>query len=58
MHCLRRERPSVEPASAETHHLLLPVDDLEGEVGAHCDHNHVERVGADVDGRDAHKSTF
>ena len=41
-------------AGAEAHHLLLAIDDLEREIGPHAHHDHVERVGADVDGGDPH----
>ena len=50
------ERAPSETARTETHHLLLAVDDLEGEVGTHLHDDHVDRVGADVDGGDAHAS--
>ena len=50
VHRLRRERPSVEPAGAEPDHFLLAVDDLERQVGADPHHDHVEGIGADVDG--------
>ena len=54
VHRLGRERPAVEAAGAEAHHFLLAVDDLEREIGAHAHHDHVERVGADVDGGNTH----
>ena len=54
MHRLGRERPAVEATGPQPDHLLLPVDDLERQVGADLHHDHVERVGADVDGGKAH----
>ncbi len=48
----------VETARAEPDHFLLPIDDLEREVGAHADHDHVDRVRADVDGGQAHGSSW
>ena len=54
VHRLGRERPAVEAAGAQPDHFLLAVDDLEGQVGADLHHDHVEGVGADVDGGDAH----
>ena len=54
VHRLRRERAAVEAAGAQPDHFLLAVDDLEGQVGADLHHDHVERIGADVDGGDAH----
>ena len=54
LHRLGRERAAVEAAGAEPDHFLLPIDHLEGEIGPHPDDDHVERVGADVDGGEAH----
>ena len=51
---LARELAAVEAAGAEPDHFLLAVDDLEREVGADAHHDHVDRVGADVDGGEAH----
>ena len=45
--------PSRPPAPSRTIDLL-PVDDFERQVRSHPDDDHVNRVGADVDGRDAH----
>ena len=53
-HRFGRQRASVEPARAEADHRLLAIDDLEREVRAHLDHDHVDRVGADVDRGYAH----
>ncbi|OLB61946.1 MAG: hypothetical protein AUI11_07540 [Acidobacteria bacterium 13_2_20CM_2_66_4] len=58
MHCLRRERATVETAGAEAHHFLFAIDDLEGKVRPYLHHYHVDRVGADVDGRYPHVSTI
>ena len=49
-----RQAAAVEAAGAEPDHVLFAVDDLEGQIGAHLHHDHVDRVGADVDGGDAH----
>ena len=54
VHRLRRERPAVEAAGAEPDHLLFAVDDLERQVRADLHHDHVDGVGADVDGGYAH----
>jgi hypothetical protein len=51
VHRLWRERPAVEAPGAKADHFLFPVNHLEGQVGAQLDHDHVDRVGADVDGR-------
>ena len=53
-HRLAGHLAAVEAAGAEPHHLLFAVDDLEREVGAHPHHDHVDRVGADVDGGETH----
>ena len=54
VHRFGRERPAVEAAGAQADHLLLAVDDLERQVGPDAHDDHVERVGADVDGGEAH----
>ena len=54
VHRLRRERPAVEAAGAQADHFLFAVDDLERQVGPHLHHDHVDRVGADVDGGQTH----
>ena len=46
--------PAVEAAGAEPDHVLFAVDDLEREVGVNLHDDHVDRVGADVYGSDAH----
>ena len=48
------ELAAVEPAGAQADHFLLAVDDLEGQVRADLHDDHVDRVGADVDGRKSH----
>jgi CHAD domain-containing protein len=45
---------AAEAAGAQPDHLLLPVDDVEREVGVHLDDHHVDGVRADVDGGKAH----
>ena len=54
VHGLRRERAAVQPARAQPDHFLFPVDDFEGQVGADLDHDHVDGIGADVDGGQSH----
>ena len=51
-----RQGASTEAARAEPDHLLLAVHDLERVIGPHLHHDHVDGVGADVDGRYAHGS--
>lgn len=58
VHSFRRERAAVEPAGTQPDHFLFAVDDLERQVGADLDHDHVYRVRADVDGSDAHGSVL
>jgi hypothetical protein len=55
MHRLLRECTAVKPARAKTNHLLFAIDHLEGEVGAYANHDHVDRIGSDVDGGYAHR---
>ncbi len=54
-HRFRRQRPAVETASAESDHRLFAVDDLEREIGPHEDHDHMDRVGTDIDGGETHQ---
>ena len=54
VHRLRGERPAIKAARTQPDHFLLPVDDLERQVGPDLHHDHVDGVGADVDGCDAH----
>ena len=51
-----RERAAVEPAGAEPHHFLLAIDDFEREIGPHPHDDHVQRIGADIDGGYTHRS--
>ena len=53
----RRQAAAVEAAGAQPDHVLFAVDDLERQVRPHLDHDHVDRVGSDVDGSDAHAGT-
>ena len=46
-----REASAVQAAGAEPDHILFAIDDFEGEIGPDPHHDHVDRVGADVDGR-------
>ena len=50
----RRQAAAVQAAGAEPDHVLFAIDDFEGQVGPDLHHDHVDRVGADVDGGDAH----
>jgi hypothetical protein len=54
VHRGRGERTPIEAARPEPHHLLLPIDHLEGEVRPHLNDDHVDRVRADVDGGQPH----
>ncbi len=54
-HRLGGQRAAVEAAGAEPDHRLFAVDDLEREVRADPDHDHVDGIGADVDRCDAHE---
>ena len=54
MHNLGRERPPVEAAGTEAHHFLLAIDDFKRQIGPHAHDDHVQGVGADIDGGDAH----
>ena len=49
-----REAAAVEAAGAQPDHVFFAVDDLERQIRADLHHDHVDRVGADVDGGDAH----
>ena len=51
---LRGERPAIKSARPQPDHLLLPVDDLEGQVRPDLHHDHVDGVGADVDSCNPH----
>ncbi len=48
------ERASTEAARSEPDHLFFAVDHLERQVGSDVDHDHVDRIRADVDGRYPH----
>src|SRR5262245_35987532 len=54
VHRLGGQRLAVEAASAEPHHHLLAIDDFERQVRTNPDDDHVDGVGADVDGGNAH----
>ncbi len=54
MHRLRRQRLAVKTARAQPDHLFLAIDDLERQVGPDLHDDHVDGVGADVDGRNPH----
>ena len=44
------EALAIQSTGAEADHVLLAVDHLEREIGTHLDDDHVDGVGADVDG--------
>ena len=49
-HRLRRQGLAIETPRSEAHHLLLAIDDLEGQIRPDPDHDHVNRIRAAVDG--------
>ncbi len=49
-HRLGRQRFSIETTRSQAHHILLSIDDLEGQVRPDPDHDHMDRVGSAVDG--------
>jgi hypothetical protein len=53
-HRFARHLAPVEAAGAQTDHFLLAIDDFEREVRSNLDHNHVDRIGPDVDSRESH----
>ena len=46
---------ATQAAGAKAHHLLFAMDDFEGEVRTHPDHDHVNGIRADVYGGESHK---
>ena len=56
VHRFGRQGAAVEPARAEPDHFLFAVDDFERQVGTHLHDDHVQRIGADIDGGDTHRS--
>ena len=54
VHRFGRQCLAVETAGPESDHHLLAIDDLEREIRADPDDDHVDRVGPDVDGGNAH----
>ena len=55
VHRVRCELATVQSAGAETDHFFFPVNHFKGQVRTHLNHNHVDRIGADVDGGKTHK---
>ena len=55
-HRLVRQLLAVEAAGAQPDHFLFAIDDLEGEIRADPDHDHVDGIGADVDGSETHEA--
>ena len=53
-HGAGRQGAAVQAARAEADHFLLAIDRLERKVRANLHHDHVDGVGADVDGGQAH----
>ncbi len=51
---LVRQLLAVQAAGAQPDHFLLAIDDFEREIGADPDDDHVNGIGADVDGCQAH----
>ena len=48
------ELAPIETAGAQAHHLLLPVDHLERQVRADLHDDHMDGIGADIDGGKSH----
>src|SRR6185503_14300983 len=53
-HRLGRQRLSIETTRSQAHHILLSIDDLEGQVRPDPDHDHMDLVGSAVDSRYPH----
>ena len=53
-HRLARHLAPVQAAGAQADHFLLAIDDLERKVRSDLDHNHVDRIGPDIDSRESH----
>ena len=51
-----RELLAVEAAGAQPDHFLFAIDDFKREVRPDPDHDHVNGIGADVDGGETHES--
>ena len=49
-HRFRRQFLAVEAAGAQPDHFLFAIDDFEREVRPDPHHDHVDGIGADVDG--------
>ena len=56
-HRLVRQLLAVEPSGAQPDHFLFAVNDLERQVRADADDDHVNRIGADIDRRETHQLT-
>jgi CHAD domain-containing protein len=54
VYSLRRQCAAVESAGAKPHHFFLSIDDFERQIGADAHDDHVQGVGADIDGGEAH----
>ena len=54
LHGVAAQAAVVERAAPHLHHIALTVDHLEALVAAGDGDDHVDGVGADVDGSDAH----
>ena len=48
------ERAAVESARSKPDHFLLAIDDFERQIRADAHNDHVQRIGPDVDGGNAH----
>jgi hypothetical protein len=52
-----RQVAAVEAARPEADHVFFAVDDLERQIRADLHHDHVDRVGSDIDGGDSHAAS-
>jgi hypothetical protein len=58
MRSFGRERAAVKASGAQPDHFLFAVDDFKGKVRPDPHHDHVQGIGPDVDGSQAHDSTI
>ena len=54
-HGRRGQAAAVEAAGPEANHFLFSINDFEREIRTHLHHDHVDRIGADVDGGYSHE---
>ncbi len=55
-HRLFRQPAATQSTGTKPDHFLLAIDDLEGQIRSNGDHDHVDGIAAEIDGRDAHVS--